>query len=102
MPCYALHDKDGKPIGHLCGNLGAHCTCCGGVSGYLCDFPVGEGKTCDRPLCGRHAAEVAPEVHYCPGHLQEWEAFKASGGVKEQLEGVVPFSQGHWVQGVEK
>lgn len=98
MPCYSLHDKDGKQIGHLCGNLGEHCACCGGVSGYLCDFPVGEGKTCDRPLCGRCAAEVAPEVHYCSGHLQEWEAFKASGGVKEQLEKVVPFSQGHWVQ----
>jgi len=46
MPCYLLRNKDGKPMGHVCGNLGPHCGCCGGVSGFLCDYPVGEGKTC--------------------------------------------------------
>lgn len=97
MPCYTLHDKNGKAVGHLCGELGPHCACCGGVSGYLCDYPVGEDKTCDRPLCNVHAAEVAPELHYCPGHLQEWQAFMESGGVKKQLVSVVPFARGHWV-----
>lgn len=91
MPCYLLRNKDGQPMGHLCGNLGPHCGCCGGVSGFLCDYPVGEGKTCDRPLCDHCAAEVAPDVHYCPGHAKEWADFKAAGGVQRELENVVPF-----------
>ncbi len=91
MPCYLLRNKDGQPMGHVCGNLGPHCGCCGGVSGFLCDYPVGEGKTCDRPLCDHCAAEVAPDVHYCPGHAKEWDDFKAAGGVQRELENVVPF-----------
>jgi hypothetical protein len=42
-------------------------------------------------LCASHAYEVAPNVHYCPGHLTLWKAFKDSGGVKLELENVVPY-----------
>lgn len=34
----------------------------------LCDFPVGEGKTCDAPICDRHATSVGPNQDYCPVH----------------------------------
>jgi hypothetical protein len=61
------------------------------VGTQLCDFPVGAGKTCDRPICEYHAAEVAPNVDYCPAHHAEWKAFRDAGGVKRELENVVPF-----------
>ena len=86
MPCYKT--KDGV---HICGELGPHCEDCSDVSAFLCDFPVGKGKTCDRHMCKDHATEVAPDVHYCKGHLKEWEDCVSSGGVKSVLENVVPF-----------
>ncbi|MDP1340678.1 hypothetical protein, partial [Klebsiella variicola] len=73
------------------GDLGPHCAECGDVGTQLCDYPVGEGKTCDRPVCEYHAAEVAPNVDYCPAHHAEWKAFRDAGGVKRELENVVPF-----------
>lgn len=36
--------------------------------GLLCDFEVSPGKTCDAPMCKRHAAEVGPDRHLCPVH----------------------------------
>jgi hypothetical protein len=39
---------------------------------FLCDFPMGRGKTCDLPLCGDHAREVGPELHLCPLHFPMW------------------------------
>lgn len=92
MPCYIEHDKDGNTV-FLCGKLGPHCAAekCAASTQYLCDYPVGDGRTCDLPLCASHAYEVAPNVHYCPGHLTLWKAFKDSGGVKLELENVVPY-----------
>lgn len=86
MPCYRL-----KSGGFICGELGQHCAECGAVSDALCDFPVGDGKTCDRPLCEYCAKQVAPDIHYCAGHHAEWQAFRDSGGVQRELQNVVPF-----------
>ena len=77
----------------LCGEFGQHCGACASAGDFLCDFPVGYGKTCDMPLCERHASEVAPNVHYCPGHQVLWEQFRAAGGVQRELENVVPFAR---------
>lgn len=54
------------------------CVVCG-VKGAdrLCDWPMGDGKTCDRVLCRRCAQRPAPvfgkpdmgEVDYCPEHM---------------------------------
>ncbi len=91
MPCYLERTKDGGRM-FLCGDLGPHCAAgCGASTDFLCDYPVGEGKTCDAPLCDSHAHEVAPNVHYCPGHFTEWEKFRAAGGVEAELKNVVPF-----------
>lgn len=93
VPCYVTEFKNvGRVI--ICGDLGAHCAACAAPHEFLCDYPVGPGKTCDLPLCGAHAGEVAPNVHYCPGHLASWEEFKASGGVDRELGNVVPFKKG--------
>lgn len=75
----------------ICGDLGDHCRDCSGFGDFLCDYPVGDGKTCDAPLCDDHATEVAPEVHYCAGHFAEWEKFRESGGVAKELENIVAF-----------
>lgn len=86
--CYKLSGDGG---GFLCGDLGDHCINCGTVSDVLCDYPVGDGKTCDRAICEECAHCVAPDVHYCHGHFAEWEQFRAGGGVQLVLENVIPF-----------
>ena len=85
MACYRL-----KGGGFICGNLGPHCVNCGTVSNILCDYPVGEGgKTCDRQVCTECASEIAPDVHYCPGHYARWKEFREAGGVTRELSNVI-------------
>ena len=92
MPCYIERSNDGG-IMFLCGDLGPHCAAekCGASTNYLCDYPVGDGKTCDLSLCESHAYEVAPNLHYCPAHFALWKEFRDSGRVTAELENVVPF-----------
>ena len=75
----------------LCGDLGPGCADCGGVGDFACDFPVGDGKTCDRPMCREHAHEISPEIHYCDGHYRMWREFRDAGGVDAALRNVVAF-----------
>jgi len=91
MTCYVMYDEQRNPVGHICGDLGEHCSDCGDLGTNLCDFPVGDGKTCDRSICDYHGKEIAPDMHYCEQHYKEWRAFRDSGGVKKELENVVPF-----------
>jgi len=91
MPCYLVPMKDGGQM-FMCGNLGDHCADCGDVSGFLCDYPVGDGKTCDRPMCEAHANEIAPDLHYCIQHLKMYREFVESGRQIKSLENVVPYS----------
>lgn len=88
MPCYKVWIGDSQAW--LCGDLGEPCYC-GSVTEALCDYPVGDGRTCDRMLCGECGTEVAPDLHYCRAHYQEWQAFRAAGGVERELSNVVPF-----------
>ena len=44
------------------------CTVCGARADKLCDFPRGDGKTCDAPLCARCAVAKGPERDWCPTH----------------------------------
>lgn len=51
---------------------------CFGMSGFLCDWPVGdEGHTCDMPLCEPHAHQVGPDKHFCPKHKLMHEEISA-------------------------
>ena len=90
MGCYSFKTSDGE-AGIMCGDLGEHCADCGTCADFLCDYPVGNGKTCDRQLCDDHANEVAPEIHYCDQHLKMWQEFRESGGVEKELKNVVPW-----------
>jgi hypothetical protein len=40
----------------------------------LCDYPLGNGKTCDKPLCDCCAVNVGPDRDYCPKHARAGQA----------------------------
>ena len=84
-----LYIKDDPKLGRVFmrGRMGPPCRC-GWVRNFLCDFPVGNGKTCDAGLCEGCAVEAAHEVHYCKGHAEEWKKFVEAGGVN--LSNIVP------------
>lgn len=91
-----LADKWGDVPGQtyfMCGDesLGPHCADCAGFGDFLCDYPVGDNKTCDRSMCDHHATEIAPEIHYCAAHNAMWEKFKKRGGVRAELKNVIAF-----------
>lgn len=41
---------------------------CGARGSKLCDYLIGAGKTCDKPLCDRHAHSISAGVDYCEIH----------------------------------
>jgi hypothetical protein len=94
MPCYSEQSVNGGTL-FMCGDLGPRCQDhrCNWVADSLCDYPVGEGKTCDRSLCSGHAYEVAPDTHCCAPHYEQWRKFVDAGGVQRELENVVPYKQ---------
>ena len=57
------------------------CIDCQSPSKYLCDYPVGEGKTCDRHMCHSCVNETGEDMHYCKTHYREWEKFMRNNGV---------------------
>ena len=44
---------------------------CGRLRTALCDFAMGGGKTCDRPICDVCRTHVGKNVDYCPEHRQQ-------------------------------
>ncbi len=48
---------------------------CGKPGEYLCDWKIGGGKTCDKPICDEHAEEVAEDKHLCPEHQEAYRAW---------------------------
>jgi len=45
---------------------------CGKPADLLCDWKLGDGKTCDAPLCAACAIEPAPDKHLCRTHQALW------------------------------
>ena len=66
------------------------CFACADAGDYLCDYPVGKDKTCNRALCEQHRHSVAPELDYCDLHYSEWCEFKATGAPLKHFEHVIP------------
>ena len=96
MPCVPLIEQDtGKHVGWMCGeNLDVEdlrkwiCSVpnCGRWADFLCDYPLGDGKTCDAPLCAKHAIQQGAEwedIHFCRAH-----ALMAAGQVKTEASPV--------------
>jgi hypothetical protein len=82
--------ESAKTAMFICGDLGGHCTECAAPGDNLCDYPVGDGKTCDRPLCDDHAKQVANDVHYCRDHFIMWREYLASERGYDVLDNVTP------------
>lgn len=78
MPFIDLLDEHGKKYGTAHLNLGGKhvgtCVFCWKedrlrlLAGKLCDFPLGDGKTCDAALCDKHATKAGNKIDYCPEH----------------------------------
>jgi hypothetical protein len=49
-----------------------HCSVCKRAlkTWKLCDFPTGNGKTCDKPLCQACAHHCELDLDYCPNHAR--------------------------------
>lgn len=77
----------------MCGDFGEHCADCAAPADFLCDYPVGEGKTCDRKMCDENAYEVANEIHYCDAHFKMWNEFRDSDELKKHLNNVAFFKK---------
>lgn len=54
---------------------------CSGDAGKLCDYPVGDGKTCDRQCCDKHCRPVEgkPDTDYCLEHAFKKEPSSGHG-----------------------
>lgn len=48
-----------------------HCRC-GHTADFLCDKPIGRGKTCDLPLCWCCRVTIGEDYDLCPVHAAEW------------------------------
>lgn len=72
MPCDIQRDKSGQTTKIVCsrGPRPIICRWCGKRGTKLCDFMV-NGRTCDAPMCGKHAKNIRYEVDYCPDHDNE-------------------------------
>jgi len=47
------------------------CAFCGRAADYRCDAPIGNGRTCDLPLCiehKKHRPDIGSDIDYCPHH----------------------------------
>ena len=62
--------KDVPDIVHVCGSGVQPCSNCGEVADYLCDYPVGEGKTCDLNLCRKCRTHVG-KFDFCNIHAEK-------------------------------
>lgn len=82
-------DREGSRV-FISGDLGAHCTECAAPSDNLCDYPVGDDKTCDRNLCDEHSKGVANDIHYCRDHYIMWREYLASQRGYDVLDNVTP------------
>lgn len=56
----------------MCGPGIVACAFCEEVADFRCDYPIGDGRTCDLPLCREHKthrADIGTDIDYCPHHV---------------------------------
>lgn len=74
MPCHIEENVRGLGTVIWCGPgpRKRRCAHCGSRDAKaLCDWPMGNGKTCDKPCCYRCRRSPDTNVHYC---LDHWSA----------------------------
>lgn len=74
MPCSWYKTADGSVVhvNHGRGGRKRRCRFCGNEyrEGKLCDYPVGNGRTCDAEMCARCATTVGAQTTKDGGGLQ--------------------------------
>ncbi len=71
MPCDFHRSEDGSLIYVIC-SRGARqtppCHYCGKPSTTLCDYPMGNGKTCDKAMCNNCKTHIGRDLDVCKDH----------------------------------
>jgi hypothetical protein len=77
--CTTVKSPDGQVMAIVCGlrrRALPRCKFCGqGEATKLCDFPMGNGKTCDVPMCDGCAKVMGFDRDYCPAHAPQRPLF---------------------------
>ena len=69
MPCEIYVSPDGEFVTICCGKRkSTPCHYCGNPSTSLCDHPIENGKTCDKPLCNNCRDHAGADLDYCREH----------------------------------
>jgi hypothetical protein len=70
----AKHDAPLSPAGQtfLCGDIEVAVCACGHSADFLCDYPIGRGKTCDLALCYCCRESVGEERDFCRVHAAQF------------------------------
>lgn len=67
---------DPNAVVFMCGSMEGleYCnhTDCIGFNEFLCDYPMGDGKTCDYGMCDEHSYQIGEDLHYCKTHYELW------------------------------
>lgn len=64
-----LEPFEGDVFMHMDGPRDATVVCpCGHWADFLCDTPIGKGRTCDRPMCHCCRDRVGDDLDRCPYH----------------------------------
>lgn len=50
---------------------------CGRPATLLCDWKIGDGKTCDAPICTICAEHVGPDKHLCRKHSEAYAFWRS-------------------------
>jgi hypothetical protein len=56
----------------VCGDFKIEACACGHTADFLCDYPMGRGKTCDLALCGCCRESIGEERDLCRVHAAQF------------------------------
>lgn len=70
----AAHDELMPEAGQMfvCGDIKIEACACGHAADFLCDYPIGRGKTCDLALCGCCREAIGKERDLCRIHAAQF------------------------------
>jgi hypothetical protein len=84
MPCepFKIKNEDGSfIIGIMCsrGRNSKPCYVCGKPHTSLCDYSLGNGKTCDKPMCNSCKTRIGHDLDVCREHSNPAAVAKTRG-----------------------
>jgi hypothetical protein len=70
--CRETERLENPQIWFVCGDGVIPCKSCGQISSHLCDYPIGDGKTCDIELCEDCKVTIG-KFDFCPVHALQFK-----------------------------